>query len=1134
MFSRKHSYRGGATLTTAVAAALVAGLTTPAASASAGPLGGTAGAVAFGAGAALMDRGGTAGGGGAAGLHWVTLITGDRVGVDAQGRAAALDRAEGRSGIPVQTFTQDGSTYVVPADARSLIAAGRLDRRLFDITELSRAESRAAYREGLKVIVAYDGAPGATARKGLRTAGDVRVGRTLPVLNADAVTIPGREASALWDSLTRTGGGTDARTTTVSGVRHIWLDRVYSAKLDKSVARIGAPQVWRAGFDGTGVKVAVLDTGVDRTHPDLTTQVVAEKNFTDAKDVKDRHGHGTHVASTVAGTGARSGGTHKGVAPGARIISSKVLNDRGSGTASSIIGGIDWAVAQGADVINMSLGAPDGPEIDPVEAQVNKVFQEKGVLFAVGAGNEGRRGPTGSISSPGSADGALTVGAVDDDGATAPFSSRGPRADGGAIKPDVAAPGVDIVAAAAAGTEVDPQAPAGYATQSGTSMATPHVAGAAALLKQRHPGWTGDRLKSALTASTEDLGRPAVEQGTGRIALERAIGQSVVADPSSVSFAQQSWPHHDDTPQTRKITYRNLGDTDITLDVKATGYGPKGRPAPAGFFTLGTGRVTVPAGGTASVDLSVDTRIGGTADGYYSASVVATGGGQSVRTVAGVEREPERYDLTIKYIGRDGKPTRNLSSMLYGLFEDGGSYMFDDEASSVTIRLLRGEYALSSSGAVDPRNYAKGYDLLIQPRLSLTRNTTVTVDARKAKPVSITVPDRKAKLSRAVLGYAVGKGAHRSNDGFFFDSLTNVRTAHLGPEATAGSFAESWTTRWKPVGPTEYTTVTGGPAKKYSTGYTKKFKAGDFATVKVGTASSVKGKYGYLTLASELGGITSYLDGGPQPLPGVRNLAVASGPGATWSLESVQSRAKVPDPWGDEVRTFTPSKVYRPGRTYTETIGTGVHSPLVRKDISGAYREGGRIYGDVALFSDGKGQPAYSHHASAKTTLHRGTTKIGETKDPISASNPFEVGADRAVYTLATSVRRDKKITRTAVRIDAAWTFTSQQPAKGTVDTLPLSSVRLDAKPALDNTVPAGRQATIPVTVEGPAAGKGLKSLTVSVSYDGTSWKKVTVTRGKITVKNPAKGKSISFRAQIVDTKDNRSTITVHDAYHGT
>ncbi len=162
-------------------------------------------------------------------------------------------------------------------------------------------------------------------------------------------------------------------------------------------------------------------------------------------------------------------------------------------------------------------------------------------------------------------------------------------------------------------------------TISGTSMATPHVAGAAALLKQQHPDWKYAELKAALTASTKGGKYTPFEQGSGRVQVDKAIAQTVVAEPVSLSFGVQQWPHADDKPVTKKLTYRNLGTEDVTLKLTSTATGPKGKAAPAGFFTLGASTLTVPAGGTASVDVTADTRLGGTVDGAYSAYVVAAG-----------------------------------------------------------------------------------------------------------------------------------------------------------------------------------------------------------------------------------------------------------------------------------------------------------------------------------------------------------------------------------------------------------------------------------------------------------------------------------------------------------------------------
>lgn len=489
--------------------------------------------------------------------------------------------------------------------------------------------------------------------------------RTYDFLGAEAVSASPDAAAAVWTALT----GDRARAA-APGIATVWLDGVRVATLDKSTRQIGADQAWNAGYDGTGVKVAVLDTGVDATHPDLAGQVVAEQNFSAAADAKDRHGHGTHVASIAAGTGAKSSGAFKGVAPGAKVLSGKVLDDRGSGDDSGILAGMEWAVAQGAHVVNLSLGTVDTPGIDPLEAAVNELSTERGVLFAIAAGNRGRAG-RGSIGSPGSADAALTVGAVDDNDALAEFSSVGPRLGDGAIKPDVTAPGVDITAAAADGSVLEGdngQNPAGYLTISGTSMAAPHAAGAAALLKQQHPQWTGTELKGVLAGSAKPRRSGAYQQGSGRIAVDNALRLELVAEPISLVFAGQQWPHHDDTPEKKQLGYRNLGTAPVTLDLSATVTDPDDKPAPAGIVTFDAPRVTVPAGGSASVGVVVDTRLGGSVDGTYTTYVVATGpAGQSVRTAVAVEREAESYDLTLKHLGRDGQTATTYASDLRGL-----------------------------------------------------------------------------------------------------------------------------------------------------------------------------------------------------------------------------------------------------------------------------------------------------------------------------------------------------------------------------------------------------------------------------------------------------------------------------------
>ncbi len=139
--------------------------------------------------------------------------------------------------------------------------------------------------------------------------------------------------------------------------------------------------MWKSGHRGEDVKVAVLDTGVDATHPDLTGRVSEAQDFSGSSGTGDAFGHGTHVASIVGGSGAASGGSRKGVAPGADLLIGKVLGDDGFGTESQVIDGMEWAVARGADVVNMSLGS-DAPSdgTDPMSQTLNELSAASGVV----------------------------------------------------------------------------------------------------------------------------------------------------------------------------------------------------------------------------------------------------------------------------------------------------------------------------------------------------------------------------------------------------------------------------------------------------------------------------------------------------------------------------------------------------------------------------------------------------------------------------------------------------------------------------------------------------------------------------------------------------------------------------------
>ncbi|QKV90715.1 S8 family serine peptidase [Streptomyces sp. NA02950] len=1060
--------------------------------------------------------------------HWITLITGDRIAVDARGRPAGLTRAKGRERIPIQFQQVDGDFYAVPLDAARLISSGRVDRRLFDVTSLSKPAYRASQRKGLKLIVRYQGEQPA-ARVGLRTAGATKVRHSFTRLNADAVITPPQGATAVWNALTSTPRDAGPFRAAAAGIDTVWLDGIRTASLDKSVPQIGAPEAWAAGYDGKGTKIAVLDTGVDQTHPDLAGQEIAEKNFSSAPDNNDRVGHGTHVASITAGTGAKSGGKYRGVAPGAKILDGKVLDDTGSGEDSGILAGLEWAAAEKADVVNLSLGGEDTPETDPLEAAVNKLSADTGTLFVIAAGNDGP--DSGTIGSPGSADAALTVGAVDKEDRLADFSSTGPRIGDGAVKPDVTAPGVSIGAAAAPGSLMEREGTPvadGYVALSGTSMATPHVAGAAAILAQQHPRWSGDQIKALLTGSTTPgKGYSPFQQGTGRIDLRKAVKQTVLAKPGSVSLGKQLYPHTDDKPVTKKITYRNLGTKPVTLTLAITGTGPDGKPAPKGFFTLGKKQITIPPKGEKTTSITADTRLGGDVNGTYSAYITATGGGQTVRTAAGVEREIESYDVTVTHLGRNGRAAKNYTTDLVGLTgaAEGQQFSITSEGGDRKVRVPKGRYILSGTVLVDGIDDDwKGADWINQPTLQVTKDTAVMVDARTAKPVDITVPNAAATPGLASADVMVSVGDYSMSTTWNLDSYQGFRTAHLGPKAAPGELREQFQSNYRTAGNgPEYFVTYGRSETRFATGFTRHAAQGDFAKLTAKLGASVAGKRGSIAAFGETGVGIARAAVVLRKLPYTGTLYV-NGKGPRWALSFEQVDAN-----GDaEVAHDTGYAVYQPGKAYAKVFNVGVFGPKLGSEF-GLFRDGNEITGTVPLFADGAHHTGGSVYDKAKTTLYRNGVQVGSNDDPMTGTLPFKVPAARADYKLTTSVTRSK-VASVSTKIAASWSFPSKKVTNATK--LPASVVCFTPSLSLGSTGKAGATVKVPVSVQGSAAGGNLTSLAVYVSRDnGAHWKKLSVTAGKVTVRNPAAGKAVSFRAHAVDKQGNAVDQTIYNAY---
>ncbi|MFF8428406.1 S8 family serine peptidase [Streptomyces sp. NPDC016566] len=654
----------------------------------------------------------------------VTLVTGDRVTVTDLGqgrRTVAVQRPRGATGA-VRTQVSNGDISVVPDEALPHLRAGTLDRRLFDVSGLIRQGLTDAKADALPLIVTYG--------KGARavTPGGAERTRTLPSLRGAAV--EAERGRAFWRSFTLR-----------HSVGKVWLDGRVKADMAESNAQIGTRAAWDAGLTGKGVTVAVLDTGADLSHPDLTGRVAATKSFVDGQEVADRNGHGTHVTSTVGGSGAASDGREKGVAPEAALAVGKVLSDQGSGSESQIIAGMEWAARDvHARVISMSLGSTEASDgTDPMAQAVNTLSKETGALFVIAAGNTGA---PSSIGSPGAADAALTVGAVDSADQAAYFTSAGPRYGDNALKPDISAPGVDILAAR---SQLVPGS-GSYTSMSGTSMATPHVAGVAALLAQEHPDWTGAQLKDALMSSSRQLDASAYQLGAGRVSVPDAVKARVTAT-GSADLGFYGWPYEANQPVTRTLTYRNSSDEDVRLKLSVQG-GPDGAAA------LADSSLTVPAHGTASTTVTGD---GAKAPvGESSGQIVATGPAGTVlaHTVFGLVKEEERYTLTVRVKDRDGASTAaDLAVQRLAAGED-TQPAHVGESGTLKLRLKPGTYSLASFLDVRGSHGADslGLGFLAAPEITLDRDREVTLDGRKLREVRAGV-GRRTETRQLLMEY---------------------------------------------------------------------------------------------------------------------------------------------------------------------------------------------------------------------------------------------------------------------------------------------------------------------------------------------------------------------------------------------
>ncbi|MEU4718123.1 S8 family serine peptidase [Nonomuraea dietziae] len=1047
----------------------------------------------------------------------ITLITGDTVRLG-QGGGHVIERGPGRENITFAIDQVGDRLQVVPSDAAPLLASGRLDSRLFDVANL--LDFGYDGHRHLPLIISHDGPMAKSGvRDGVATAG-ARVVRELPSIDALAVHVEGKDRTRFWAELT-------ARGLKAAGVKKVWLDGRMRPTLETSVPQIGAPAAWERGLTGAGVKVGVVDTGVDATHPDLAGRIAGQRNFTSDPDEDDVVGHGTHVASTIVGGGEASGGRNRGVAHGATVLSAKACMVS-SCEESAIIAGMQWVAEQGAKVVNLSLSGRDDPGVDPVEQALEDLTARHRTLFVVAAGNNGTER---SVGSPGSADSALTVGAVDRNEQRAAFSSQGPRVGDHALKPDITAPGVGIVAARSRHTQ---EGRGSYHAMSGTSMAAPHVAGAAAIVAAQHPDWSPAQLKAVLMASARPGTIGVFGQGAGRVDVAQATTQFITANPPGMGFGQQRWPHTDDEPITRTLTYTNAGPAPVTLDLAVRALDAAGRPLDAALFSVSPRSVTVAAGGSAEVSVTADTR-GDLPDALLGGYLTATGGGNTVSTPLGVDREVESYDLTLNQNDRDGRPATSVTTVLRlveGGYDD--MIMLRGQQASTTLRLPKGTWAVGTTflGAAST--------LLVHPGLALTGPRTLDLDARLGLPLSITPPDPKVKQVDAQLGYR-GQLA----DGPPFSSVISRSSfetlygAQLGGDQTYPYAMSKVSGTWalpSPEGGTDnspYLYHLGYfTAGRMVTGFQRTVTQQELATVKVDYAQQLAGTAGSTSTGPQPRDLLfpHWYTGSGIALPSVQTEYVNTDDGIRWQRWFHETDAQ----GEDEVQAiFGRAATYQRGRTHAEHWNRGVFAPVGGAEAThdAITRTGDLISVNFNYYhGDGQGRPGSSQAPRQRSALYRDGRLVAEGE--AVHSQPFFVPPEAATYRVETEAERDEPFTST--RIFSAWTFRSEH-APGTVQ---LPSAMISFAPALNNRNVArgGVPFTVPVTVwQTPGTGGRLKDLNVEVSTDdGATWSIPKLVRtpagGVVFLRNPATG-HVSLRAKATDVSGNTVEQTIIRAY---
>ncbi|MCW2768127.1 MAG: hypothetical protein JWO11_4086, partial [Nocardioides sp.] len=586
-------------------------------------------------------------------------------------------------------------------------------REQSDLPELPDATRRARLKAVIQALHATANASQASLRARLSTqSAQGKVTETTPLWVVNAISV-----TATADVINELAARPDVARVTADDVLLVPA----AGAPEPNQRTVEAPPVWDLGYNGQGVVVATLDSGVDVTNPDLASRWRGGTNswfdpYGEHPDTPtDLSGHGT--ATMGAMVGGDAGGTTIGTAPGATWIAAKIFDDRGGATATAVHEAFQWLLDpdrnpntyDAPQVVTGSWSIGSGPSCDLSFQLDVQGLRAAGILPVFAAGNFG---PTDSTSiSPANYPESLAVGAVSSPDLIYSASSRGPSTCGGrsGVFPDLVAPGVDILTADRYGL---------YQTVSGTSIAAPHVAGALALLLDAYPALTPDQQRSALVASARDLGPPGADDGYGHGRLDvLAAYDTVTAPPPPADFSVAVAPSGASTGAGGvasfdvQVTPVNGFVGDVTLSLS-------GLAAAQASWTFGPGVV---AGGSGASQLVVTTSAA-TPPGDYPLTVTGTGGAISRTAPATLTVTPPPppppppvQDLYLSTFGNSNPPG------VAGTADDADIYTWNGTAYSRSIDVSAAPYNLPATANVD------GFDRVDATHfyLSFSADTTV-------------------------------------------------------------------------------------------------------------------------------------------------------------------------------------------------------------------------------------------------------------------------------------------------------------------------------------------------------------------------------------------------------------------------